>query len=113
MIGRIWHTRVQAARAHEYEEFARTKSLPMFRKQQGFCGTLMLRRGEECQVISLWRSMEDIAVLDRSESYKETVAEILSRGFLHGEQTTEVYEAHLVAFGTEEVAGSQGLKAAS
>jgi len=97
MIGRIWRTQVELARADEYEAFARNVSLPMFRRQQGFAGVVMLRRGEECLVITLWRNADDIAALDHSASYKETVQKIIAQGFLFGEQTVDSYDAHLVA----------------
>jgi len=38
MIIRIWRTEIQTAHMAEYEKFAQERSLPMFRKQQGFLG---------------------------------------------------------------------------
>ena len=95
MIGRIWRTQVLSDRADEYEAFARDISLPMFRQQQGFEGVLMLRRDEECLVISLWHSEDDLAVLSGSASYNDTVAQIVARGFLFGEQTVDLFNVHL------------------
>jgi heme-degrading monooxygenase HmoA len=106
MIGRIWRTRVREDRAHEYEEFARNVSLPMFRQQQGFVGVLMLRRGEECVVLTLWRSAADVAALDRSEIYRETVRRITERGFLFGEQSVESLNLHLAAVSDLTLPGS-------
>lgn len=98
MIARVWTTRVDEARAAEYETFAQTISLPMFRLQPGFRGVAMLRRGQDCVVITLWRDAEAVADLARSESYAQTVREILARGFLKGEQTLQTFDTHLLAY---------------
>ena len=102
MIGRIWRTQVLSDRADEYETFARDISLPMFRQQRGFEGVLMLRQGEECLVISLWRGKDDLAVLSGSPGYSETVAQIVARGFLFGEQTVDLFNVHLATLVTTE-----------
>jgi heme-degrading monooxygenase HmoA len=96
LVARIWHTEVAAEQAEAYERFAREVSLPMFRQQQGFAGVLMLRSGTACQVITLWLSLKDIAALDNSASYKTTVARISEQGFLQGQNTVELFEAHLL-----------------
>jgi heme-degrading monooxygenase HmoA len=97
MIARTWYTEIDPDRAEEYERFARDISLPMFRAQAGFAGVLMLRDGARCQVITVWRDREAIEALDRSPSYQETVAKIVARGFLRGEQGVEIIDAHLFA----------------
>ena len=97
MIGRMWTTRVTEARAAEYEAFAREISLPMFRQQPGFLGVAMMRRGEDCVVLTLWHDAASVAALARSESYTRTVSAILAAGFLQGEQTLEIYDVHLLA----------------
>lgn len=97
MIGRIWTTRVDEVRALEYEAFAREISLSMFRQQPGFLGVAMMRRGEDCVVLTLWRDAESVAALARSTSYARTVSEILAAGFLQGEQNLETYNVHLLA----------------
>ena len=95
MIARIWNTSVAEERAAEYERFALDESLPMFRKQQGFRGVLMVRDGASCQVITLWGSADDVAALAHSASYAETVSRIVGRGFLRGEQEVRVFDVHL------------------
>jgi heme-degrading monooxygenase HmoA len=96
LIARIWRTEVDPDRADEYERFAREVSLPMFRRQQGYAGVMMLRDGTACQVITLWRSREDVAALDQSPLYRETVQHILRQGFLQGDQMLDIAEAHLI-----------------
>lgn len=96
MIGRIWRASVHAARTGEYEHFAAEVSLPMFRAQGGFLGAAMLRHDEECIVLTFWRSAADVAALDTSSTYRETVERISAAGFLHGDQSAASYEAHLL-----------------
>lgn len=94
-IARIWRTHIDPARAEDYERFARDVSLPMFRQQPGFEGVLMLRDGARCEVITLWQSAEDIAMLDRSTTYKDVVARIIAQGFITGEQRVKMMSLHL------------------
>jgi heme-degrading monooxygenase HmoA len=94
MIARIWRTTVDSQRAADYEDFARTVSLPMFRQQQGYAGVIMGRSGDSCIVMTLWHSKSDVDALDRSRSYKNAVQQILAKGFLLGEQTTEAFDVH-------------------
>ena len=96
MITRVWHTLVQESRAADYERFAQEISLPMFRLQKGYLGVIMAREKERCIVISFWESAASIEALDTSPTYKATVAKILAQGFLFGEQTTQVFETHLI-----------------
>jgi heme-degrading monooxygenase HmoA len=95
MLVRIWRTKVHAERLAEYERFAAETSLPMFRAHRGFRGALMVGDGETRQVITLWGTRQDIAELESSPLYNETVDRIASKGFLYETQTAEVYEAHL------------------
>jgi quinol monooxygenase YgiN len=103
MITRIWTTEVSPAHLEDYEAFAQTISLPMFRQQPGCEGVLMFRDGGSCHVLTLWRSQSDIDALATSQSYNETVQRILSAGFLVGDQTTRTYEAHLMWIAQSEV----------
>lgn len=98
MIGRLWTTQVDVARAEDYESFARDISLPMFRRQQGFRGTIMLRQEDRCAVLTLWRDIEDVVALRTSKDYKATVRKITAQGFLPGEQAVDVYKIHLLEF---------------
>lgn len=92
MIARIWRTQIDAARADEYQDFARLRSLPMFRAQQGFAGVIFARNAAQCAVITLWRDRTAVDALNNSQSYKATVREIEAAGFLRGVSTVEVFD---------------------
>jgi heme-degrading monooxygenase HmoA len=92
MIVRIWRTQIDETRAGEYRDFARSRSLPMFRAQPGFAGVLFATRQAERAVITLWHDLASVEALDHSQTYKTTVEEIEVTGFLHGQSTVEVLE---------------------
>lgn len=92
MIARIWRTQIDETRAQEYRRFARLRSLPMFREQPGFVGVMFGSNLDERAVITLWQDAASARRLDRSTSYKRTVAEIEGTGFLRGESTVELFE---------------------
>jgi hypothetical protein len=92
MIVRIWRTRIDDRRATDYQSFARSKSLPMFRTQAGFAGLLFAGRGAERAVISFWHDLPSVEGLEVSDTYRATVAEIAATGLLEGESTVEVLE---------------------
>lgn len=93
-IVRIWRTEVDPERADEYERFAATRSLSIFREQPGCEGVLFVRRHSRAAVISLWRDNAAIQSLEASLGYRQTVAAITAAGFLVGEPTLEVFELH-------------------
>ena len=97
MIGRFWTTKVVEARAEEYDSFACDVSLAMFRSQPAFRGAAMFRRGEDGVVLTPWQDAASVAALARSNSYAPTVESILAQGFLHGEQTLEIFDLHLLS----------------
>jgi heme-degrading monooxygenase HmoA len=66
----------------------------MFRQQQGYAGVIMGRSGDSCIVMTLWHSMNDVDALAQSRTYKDAVQQILAKGFLLREQTTEAFEVH-------------------
>jgi heme-degrading monooxygenase HmoA len=82
MILRIWRANIDPARAEEYERFARERSLPMFRSHRGFRGCAFLRNGSDRAVVTLWDRPEDVAALEASARYRETVAAIMATGFV-------------------------------
>jgi heme-degrading monooxygenase HmoA len=107
LIARIWRTRIDETRADEYLEFARSRSLPMFRSQQGFVGVLFARQRAERAVISFWRDLASAHALDDSQIYEATVAEIEATGFIIGPSTIDVLEVEEIlldpaALGPEE-----------
>ena len=95
MILRTWRTQIDAARAEEYEQFARERSLPMFRAQPGYRGVLMSRQGADAVVETLWDDRESAERLATSPSYRRTVQEIQATGFLLGDSSTELRHVHL------------------
>lgn len=101
-VARLWRTRIDPDRAAEYESFAREVSLPMFERQPGCDGVLMMRSGPDCLVATFWRDAESAAALAASPAYRAAVASIAARGFLAGEATIELFDVHLsnVALGS-------------
>jgi heme-degrading monooxygenase HmoA len=96
MLQRVWRCTVDPNRAREYEDFARRISLPMFRKQPGYRGCIMARRGPHREVLTLWEDEAAIEALDTSDSYKSTVAKIRAAGFIVEELGTTVMATHEV-----------------
>jgi heme-degrading monooxygenase HmoA len=94
MIMRIWRTQVDPSRAADYERFAAEQSLPMFRAQPGFQGLLFGRHDRDRVVMTLWDDDAAADALERSASYRDTVARITATGFLVGESSTERFEVH-------------------
>jgi heme-degrading monooxygenase HmoA len=86
VILRIWKAEIDPARGDEYERFAQERSLPMFRAHRGFRGCAFLRSGADCTMVTLWDRPEDIAALEASTLYRETVTTIMATGFI---RTTE------------------------
>ncbi|MFI6218452.1 hypothetical protein ACIBCD_41130 [Nocardia brasiliensis] len=82
VIVRIWSATIDPDRADEYENFAYARSLPMFRSHTGFLGCAFLRDGADCTAVTLWESAEDVAALEASARYRETVAAIMAAGFI-------------------------------
>jgi heme-degrading monooxygenase HmoA len=92
MVVRIWRAEIDVTCAEEYWNFARSRSLPMFRAQSGFAGVLFAANGAERAVITLWEDLAAVRALDHSRSYNATVAEIEATGYLRGDSTVEVLE---------------------
>jgi len=90
-VVRIWRTNIDPTRADEYDEFARTKSLPMFRAQTGFKAVFFTSCAEERAVITLWEDNDCVDALNSSASYEATVNEIEAAGFLTGEQSVTTF----------------------
>lgn len=92
VVARIWRTGLDGPRSAEYDEFARTRSLPMFRRHEGFRGVLFATSGHERVVITLWRDREAAAALERSSDYRATVRAIEATGFLRPPQRVELLD---------------------
>jgi len=94
LVVRIWRTGLDESRAPEYEDFARTISLPMFRRHRGFLGVLFTGTGAERAVITLWSGQPAAAALDASADYQATVRAIEAAGFLRPRQWVELLHVH-------------------
>ena len=94
LLMRIWRTQIDDSRAREYENFARSVSLPMFRRHDGFLGALFAGAGGERAVVTLWASRAAAASLEASADYQATVRAIEAAGFLRPPQRTELLDVH-------------------
>jgi heme-degrading monooxygenase HmoA len=93
-VVRIWTTGLDESRASDYDEFAHTVSLPMFRRHEGFLGVLFAGDGAQRTVITLWRDRGAAAALAASADYRETVRAIEATGFLRPPQRVELLDVH-------------------
>jgi hypothetical protein len=91
---RIWRTGLDESRSAEYEDFARSISLPMFQCHNGFLGALFAGTGAERMVITLWSDRAAAAALDASAGYQATVRAIEATGFLRPPQRVELLDVH-------------------
>jgi heme-degrading monooxygenase HmoA len=89
-VARVWRSAIDPSRAGEYETFALTRSLPMFKAHDGFCGVLFAADSDERIVITFWTSRAAAQALDRSPVYRETVQAIEAAGFLRPPQHLEL-----------------------
>jgi heme-degrading monooxygenase HmoA len=95
MVARIWRTGVKPERLEEYEQFARERSLSMFREQHGFIGVLFMREtADRAAVLTFWEDEKAVEELEVSPLYRQTAEAILGSGLLAKEQTVEVFEVH-------------------
>jgi heme-degrading monooxygenase HmoA len=92
MILRIWRTLIDPSKRDDYLEFARSRSLPMFREQPGLRAVFFAADRADRAVVTLWDRGEDVEALDSSESYQQTVAAIEQAGFLRGDSTVELFD---------------------
>ncbi len=104
MVIRIWKTRVNPERLHEYEEFEESSSSPMFLQQPGFLACFFVRSDEDCAAITLWEDEESVEALATSTSYLETASRLEQTQMLIGEQTVRRFRVHrcLLAPGSVE-----------
>ncbi len=92
MLLRTWRTGFDPERLDEFEEFARTRSTPMFESFAGWIGHFHSHTEGEYLTVSLWIGRHAIATAEASEIYRATVAALEATGILSGEQTVEVWE---------------------
>ncbi|MFC7362169.1 antibiotic biosynthesis monooxygenase family protein [Nocardioides astragali] len=96
MIYRLWTTGVDPTQIDRYREFADSRSLPMFREQQGFREAFFLQDGDEHWVLTVWDSLEDIEALGASDTYAATVRALGESGILTGKQTVRILRTEVV-----------------
>lgn len=92
-VMRIWSTGFDESRSPEYQEFAISTSLPMFRRHKGFLGVLFVRAASKRTVITVWSDQAAVAALEAAD-YKETVRAIEATGFLRPPQRVERLAVH-------------------
>jgi heme-degrading monooxygenase HmoA len=92
LVARIWRTGLDGSRADDYDEFAHTRSLPMFERHDGFRGVLFAAAGDERVVITLWQDREAASALEHSSDYQATVRAIQEAGFLRPPQHVELLD---------------------
>lgn len=90
MIIRLWTTGIDPAKAAEYDAFADSRSLAMFKALEGCLGVVFVRSGGRGYVFSLWKDASCIEALEESALYRSTVRDITAAGFLEGPQTAEL-----------------------
>ncbi len=91
MIARLWTTRINPARAAEYDTFAARFSRPMFAALPGCLASFFIESGDETRtVLSLWADKASIDALDGSPLYSDTVTRFQATGVLREPQTVEL-----------------------
>jgi len=93
-VVRIWRTGLDESRSPEYQDFAVSTSLPMFRRHNGFLGVLFAGTASERTVITIWSDQPAVAAFEASADYKETVRAIEATGFLRSPQRVERLAVH-------------------
>lgn len=93
MLVRAWQTGIDESRAAEYEAFAVERSLPMFRRHEGFLGVLLVAPAPGQRVVlTAWRDAEAAQALEESDDYRSTVDAIRREGFLLPPQRVSSFE---------------------
>ena len=92
MLVRTWKVHILKNRITDLKHFARTESLPMFKKQAGCLGVMFTLSGNLCATTTIWKDMESIVALKTSPTYNETVKKIVATGMLEGEQSVEIFD---------------------
>jgi len=92
MLIRSWKVHIHNDRIDDLKHFAKTESLPMFKKQNGCLGVLFTLDDKLCNTITIWKDKDSIELLKSSKSYNETVEKIVASDMLAGESTIEVFD---------------------
>ena len=93
MILRMWRARLNPARPKEYRRFEQERILPMFRKQPGLLGVLLLREAEDhATSLTIWEDRGAVETLASSPSYRRTTRELDESDLLVAKPSVEVFE---------------------
>ena len=101
MLLRLWRAEFDHERLDELNEFARTRSGPMFDSLPGCMGHIFSHSAGTYLTISMWIGDRAIKQAEASDIYRETVAAITASGILRGDQVIEVFDVDGVNFGRE------------
>lgn len=115
MIIRLWSTKLVPELVSDYDAFASSTSLEMFRSLDGCLGVVFLRSKERGFVFSFWRDSRSVDALRSSAPYDETVRRIAAAGLLAGEQTVDVVKltgGFMTSAAADELVRSAGTLAA-
>lgn len=93
MIVRIWTTGIIPGKKHEYLEFAKNYSIPMFKKQKGILAANLLVKNDKSFVLTYWKDIKDINAMENDLLYHQTVDKIRNAGFLTEPQQVEIFDA--------------------
>ena len=85
MIVRVWTTTLAPGAKDRYLAFAHEHSLPMLRDQAGCEGVhFVALSGGRQAVLTFWKDDCSVLMLEHSESYRASVAEVQAAGVLVG-----------------------------
>jgi heme-degrading monooxygenase HmoA len=96
---RLWRTEFDPERIEELNEFAKTRSVPMFDSFPGCAGHLFSHHDDTFMTISMWIGHHAIRQAEASDLYRETVDALEATGILRGEQHVEVFEVSALNLG--------------
>lgn len=105
MLVRQWTVRVAPGRLGKLDEFARTRSLPMFQSFPGCLGVLFVGDQEQYTVITFWQGADSVRAAEASALYKSTVQALGETALLGGEPKLwiqEMRDGHVDATALEE-----------
>ena len=98
MLLRLWLSGFDPERLGELNDFATSRSGPMFDSFDGCLGYAFAHSEAIYWTLSLWSDREAIARAEQSDLYKETVEAIHATGILQGDQQVEVLDLHALSF---------------
>lgn len=101
MLLRLWRTKFDPGRLDELNEFASSRSTPMFDSFAGCMGHMFCHSGDSYLTISMWIGRHAIEQAEASDVYRKTTEALLATGIVGGEQTVEVLDIDALNLGWE------------